>query len=246
MKIQKSIFTLLVLAASTIFAGCNTDQFDVAPEKKIAYTDSEKAQIYALAEKYELEVVPMKQSKNQSLKSVSELEETFKAIYKQNNTKIPLFKTKDGSYTTRGSNSSARIKTRTEHNFYSTSIISNGYYIIGASIIVDSNSGVKFNDPSFMTDPNAAAVGYKFRYDGLKAEDVFIRSKDSDERDFSFQFAITYNITRTYTDPDDDSNGEETTGPFEMKQGATGSLSGAMNGCSFIYISQYYINTYGL
>ena len=128
MKIQKSIFTLFVFAASTIFAGCNTDQFDVAPEKKIAYTDSEKAQIYALAEKYELEVVPMKQSKNQSLKSVSELEETFKAIYKQNNTKIPLFKTKDGSYTTKRAVSPKRLKSRNEgggvHKLYAA-VISN-------------------------------------------------------------------------------------------------------------------------
>ena len=86
MKIQKTFFALFVLTASTIFVGCNANKFDVAPETstKTEYTASEKAEIYVLAEKYELELSPMERIANQPLKSISELEERFKQIYEHN------------------------------------------------------------------------------------------------------------------------------------------------------------------
>ena len=116
MKIQKTFFALLLLAASTIFVGCNANKFDVAPETstKTEYTASEKAEIYALAEKYELELSPMERIANQPLKSISELEERFKQIYEHNNTEIPLTETKDGSRNAKKLTSSKRIKTRNE------------------------------------------------------------------------------------------------------------------------------------
>ena len=144
MKIQKTFFALLLLAASTIFVGCNANKFDVAPETstKTEYTASEKAEIYALAEKYELEIVPMEQKQSQSLKSVKELEDMFKKIYKQNNTKIPLVKTKDGTYTTKKMTSSRRIKTYGEvqnANFYFLQLYYSKEYCIYGDISVSLN-----------------------------------------------------------------------------------------------------------
>ena len=101
MKVRKNIFSLLVLSLSMIFVGCNTNKFDVAhetatgQETHIEYTDSEKAEIYALAEKYELNIVPTKACYNKKLKSISEIEEDFKQLNKQNNTVIPLKRVKD-------------------------------------------------------------------------------------------------------------------------------------------------------
>ena len=247
MKIQKSIFTLFVFAASTIFAGCNTDQFDVAPEKKIAYTDSEKAQIYALAEKYELEVVPMEQSKNQSLKSVSELEETFKAIYKQNNTKIPLFKTKDGSYTTRGSNSSARIKTRSEASFTRALITDNGYFKIFAKVQISKKAQsplcATISNAVLYTSESAISNGYLYSLadQNLTTTDHAANDHDSGTGGFNFSFTVSYKIKHVkhpnIENPDD-------LGTVTMSNLVAGIVS--LHGGSYISIASSYTNVYGL
>ena len=120
MKIQKYIFALLVLAASTIFSGCNTDKLNIVPESnteidgKTEYTASEKAEISALAEKYGLKIIPMKEKSQIPLKSISELEGFFKQVHKQNNTPINVDRINGCESPTKGAMSSRRIKTRSE------------------------------------------------------------------------------------------------------------------------------------
>ena len=116
MKFKDTILTLLVLITIILFPGCNTDGLDNVLDIKTSYTDAEKAEIYVLADKYELEVLPEAHKSGATLMSVSKLEDMFKHIHKMNNTKRPLIQTKGGMYETVESMPTARMESAMENN----------------------------------------------------------------------------------------------------------------------------------